>query len=71
MAGFNQDVTNKKRKEDKMKKLMKYLKEEEGIVAIEYGLIAAGIAVAISAAVLLIGGQLDTLFRSIVTLLGG
>jgi pilus assembly protein Flp/PilA len=71
MAGFNQHVTNKKGKEDKMKKLMKYLKEEEGIVAIEYGLIAAGIAVAISAAVLLIGGQLDTLFRSIVTLLGG
>jgi pilus assembly protein Flp/PilA len=54
-----------------MKKLMNYLKEEEGIVAIEYGLIAAGIAVAISAAVLLIGGQLVTLFTEIWTLLGG
>ena len=55
----------------KTKGLMKPLGNEEGIVAIEYGLIAAGIAVAIAATVLLIGGQLNALFTQIVGLLGG
>jgi pilus assembly protein Flp/PilA len=48
-----------------MKKLMKYLKEEEGIVAIEYGLIAAAIAVAISLIVWQIGDQIVVIFESI------
>jgi pilus assembly protein Flp/PilA len=39
-----------------------YLAREEGATAIEYGLIAAGIALAISAAVILFGEQLTTLF---------
>ena len=34
-----------------MKKLMRFLKDEEGVTAIEYGLIAALIAVVIIAAV--------------------
>lgn len=54
-----------------MKKLMKYLKEEDGIVAIEYGLIAAGIAVVITATVLLMGQQLLGLFNQILVALGG
>jgi pilus assembly protein Flp/PilA len=48
-----------------MKKLMKYLKEEEGIVAIEYGLIAAAIAVAISLIVWQIGDQIVVIFTAI------
>ncbi len=42
-----------------------FLRAEEGVTAIEYGLIAAMIAVAIIVAVGLIGTQLDTLFRKI------
>ena len=37
-----------------------YLKNESGATAIEYGLIAAGIAVAIIAAVNAVGGALTT-----------
>ncbi len=40
-------------------------KDESGATAIEYGLIAAGIAVAIIAAVGLLGDNLGTLFNSI------
>ena len=47
-----------------------YVKNESGATAIEYGLIAAGIAVVISAAVFLLGGRLDGLFREIVAMLG-
>jgi len=47
-------------------KLMKaYVREEDGATAIEYGLIAAGIAVAIAVTVGLVGGDLDALFASI------
>ena len=42
-----------------------FLCEEEGVTAIEYGLIAALIAVAIVVAVGLVGTQLDTLFKKI------
>ena len=41
------------------------LKDESGATAIEYGLIAAGIAVAIIFAVGLLGDNLSTLFNSI------
>lgn len=39
-----------------------YLRREEGATAIEYGLIAAGIALAILAAVQLFGDSLSDLF---------
>lgn len=39
--------------------------DERGATAIEYGLIAAGIAVAISAAVFTFGGDLNTLFEDL------
>ena len=45
--------------------------EEDGATAIEYALIAAGIGVAIVAAVGLVGTELNTLFGTIVTKLGG
>ena len=35
------------RRESKMKKLLRFLKDEDGVTAIEYGLIAALIAVAV------------------------
>ncbi|WP_456616803.1 Flp family type IVb pilin [Blastococcus sp. SYSU DS0541] len=51
--------------EDRLKR------EEKGATAVEYGLMVGLIAVVIIVAVTALGGRLDTLFRSIVTSLGG
>lgn len=48
-----------------MRKLQAFLKDESGATAIEYGLIAAGISVAIIAVVNGIGTKLHTTFSSI------
>ena len=48
-----------------------YIKNEDGATAIEYGLIAAGISVAIAAIVFLLGADLVALFESIQTALAG
>jgi pilus assembly protein Flp/PilA len=53
-----------------MQKLWKLLKEEEGVTAIEYGLIAALIAVAIITTVSAVGSGLNTTFTSVATKLG-
>ena len=48
----------------------KFLADESGATAIEYGLIAAGIAIAIITAVQGVGSQLSTNFDTIKTKLG-
>jgi len=48
-----------------MKKLISFLKDEEGATAIEYGLIAALISVAIIATVTLVGDKLVLVFQKI------
>lgn len=50
--------------------LKKFISNEEGATAIEYGLIAAGIAVAIAAIVFVLGSKLNTLFTSVSDKLG-
>ena len=50
-----------------MSKLIAFLKNESGATAIEYGLIAAGIAIAIIAAVNGLGTQLNTTFTTVST----
>jgi pilus assembly protein Flp/PilA len=47
----------------------RFLKDESGATAIEYGLIAAGISIAIIAAVNALGTQLNTNFGTITTAL--
>jgi len=47
--------------------ISRFVKEESGATAIEYGLIAAGIAVAIIVAVQLVGTNLNTLFGTVAT----
>lgn len=47
-----------------------YLNNEDGATAIEYGLIAAGIALAIAASVFAFGGDLATMFDSMETNIG-
>jgi pilus assembly protein Flp/PilA len=49
------------------KLIMQLLRDESGATAIEYGLIAAGIAVVIIGAVNTLGGKLDTTFTNINT----
>jgi pilus assembly protein Flp/PilA len=54
-----------------MEKIKRFFKEEEGVTAIEYGLIASLIAVAIIVAVTAVGGQLQIVFQTVSTALGG
>ena len=48
-----------------MNALMNFINDEEGVTAIEYGLIASLIAVAIIAAVTATGGKLSAMFNFI------
>jgi len=45
--------------------VVRFVKDESGATAIEYGLIAAGIAVAIITALGTVGGNLSSLFTDI------
>jgi pilus assembly protein Flp/PilA len=56
--------------EDPMAKyFMRFLRNDSGATAIEYGLIAAGISVAIIAVVQGLGSNLNTVFGSVSTAL--
>jgi pilus assembly protein Flp/PilA len=52
-----------------MEKLVRFFKEEDGIVAIEYALIATGIALAIVIVVWAVGDKIEEKFQDIVTAL--
>ena len=49
--------------------IKKFIREEDGVTAIEYGLIAALIAIVIIGAVTLVGTRLRTVFSSVATAL--
>lgn len=55
----------KRMKEYAMEKLIRFLRDEEGVTAIEYGLIAALIAVVIIVAVTNVGTSLSAKFQEI------
>ncbi len=48
-----------------MRIVSRFLRDDSGATAIEYGLIAAGIAVAIIAAVNAVGGSLSGVFNAV------
>lgn len=48
-----------------MEGIKSFFSDEEGVTAIEYGLIAAGIAIAIAAVIFLIGNQVNQKFDSV------
>jgi pilus assembly protein Flp/PilA len=50
-----------------MRKIVRFLKDGSGATAIEYGLLAAGISVAIIAVVVGLGTSLNTTFGSVQT----
>ena len=49
------------------RKLRKYVSDESGATAIEYGLLVVGLAVAIMAVVFAIGYEMDKMFLAIQT----
>ena len=51
------------------KRILRFLKDDGGATAIEYGLIAAGISIAIVAAVQALGINLNTTFSTVSTAL--
>lgn len=53
-----------------MQGVNRFIRDEEGVTAIEYGLLAALIAVVIIGSVRLVGQELDTTFTTIETELG-
>ena len=55
--------------EHRMSNLMRFIRDDAGATAIEYGLIAAGIAVAIIVVVGTLGTSLNTTFTSVQTAL--
>ncbi len=46
-----------------MEKIRRFFKDEEGVTAIEYGLIASLIAVTLIAGATVVGGKLDAMFN--------
>jgi len=54
-----------------MNLIARFAKDESGVTAIEYGLIAALIAVFIIAALQLVGGGLNTVFTNVANALTG
>ncbi len=54
-----------------MTRVMRFFRDESGATAIEYGLIAAGISVAIITVVKTVGTNLDATFTSVATALAG
>lgn len=51
--------------------MKKFWKDEDGVTAIEYGLIAALVALAITVGAGLLGTNLNTLFNDVAEFLGG
>jgi pilus assembly protein Flp/PilA len=54
-----------------MSRLIAFLRNESGATAIEYGLIAAGISIAIIGVVNTLGSKLNATFSSVSSALGG
>ena len=54
-----------------MKKVMRFFKDEEGVVMIEYALIAALIGVALIATLILVAGGIENILTFIVGKLDG
>lgn len=50
-----------------MSKLIKFLKDEEGATAVEYGIMVAAIAAVIVAVVYVVGGKVNDAFEDVNT----
>jgi pilus assembly protein Flp/PilA len=52
---------------ESMRKMMRFLKDEEGATAVEYGIMVAAIAAVIVVVVYAIGGRVNTAFTTVDT----
>lgn len=53
-----------------MKKLMSFLKDEEGATAVEYGIMVAAIAAVIVLTVIAVGGKTNNAFQKVNSAMG-
>lgn len=51
--------------EEKMEWIKRFLKDEEGATAVEYGIMVAAIAAVIVAVVFVVGGKVDNAFEAV------
>jgi pilus assembly protein Flp/PilA len=56
---------SQERRDRKMKQIMRFLKDEEGATAVEYGIKVALIAAVIVAVVTAVGGKVNTAFQTV------
>jgi pilus assembly protein Flp/PilA len=68
-SGFTAKIDVKSVRELSMSQFARFLRDQSGATAIEYGLIAAGISVAIITVVASLGTSLNTTFTSVQTAL--
>ena len=66
-SAISEHVPTNRREALSMKALVKLLRDESGVTAIEYGLIAALVAVVIISAVTSLGTSLKSTFNSVAT----
>lgn len=64
LAG-NDDLPHHLNKGNIMQAIKNFIRNEDGVTAIEYGLIAALIAVALAAVVKTLGGQIKSAFEAV------
>jgi pilus assembly protein Flp/PilA len=65
--GYRSSKLLRRKEVRRMEKMKRFLKDEEGVTAIEYGLIAALIAVVIIGAVATLGTNLSSKFSTVAT----
>jgi len=63
----HEKILTRKKEDTMLTRMFRFLKEEEGATAVEYGLMVALIAMAIIITVALVGTNLNTLFSGVAT----
>ena len=70
LAG-NDDLPHHLNKGNIMQAIKNFIRNEDGVTAIEYGLIAALIAVALAATIKILGEQIDGAFQKVIKAIKG
>ena len=60
-------LTNKEKGEKEMKRLISFLKDEEGAAGVEYGILVAAVAAVIVAITYLVGTETEKGFNTVYT----
>jgi pilus assembly protein Flp/PilA len=68
--GTFRNFKTKRKEVSRMERIKRFLKDEEGVTMIEYGLIAALIAVVVIGVLTTLGQNLNTKFNNVATAVG-